>query len=145
MTLTGVVAIAGAFAEPSFAADAGAAATTANAQYQKDKMDCNAGRTTEDRATCLKEAGAVQAESKRNQLDTNGSVTQNAADRCNQVPAKDKSDCLARVQGAKSGNQRVTTTGSVAGGGVLKETTTTTPGEVIVIPGTAASAASASN
>ncbi len=139
--LTAAVALAAAFATPVFAADASAA--SANAKYQKDRADCEAGRTAEDRATCLKEAGAAQVERKRHQLDNNGSATENAVNRCNMLPAKDRADCLARVQGPSSSNQRVTTSGSVAGGGVIKETTTTTQGPLIVIPGSPAPAASA--
>jgi hypothetical protein len=142
---TAAIAFVAAFADPVFAADATGAADSANAHYLKDRADCNAGRTAEDRATCLKEAGAAQVERKRNQLDNNGSPAQNAADRCNVVPAKDKADCLARVQGPNAANQHVTTSGSVAGGGVLKETVTTTPGQLIIIPGTVAPAASAPN
>ena len=52
------------------------------------------------------------------------------------VPAKDKADCLARIEGPSAANQKTTTSGSVAGGGVLRETTTTTTGTptVIVVP-----------
>lgn len=128
-------ALAGALAcPPLWAADAAAASKKgADAQYLKDRADCEAGRTAEDRVTCLKEAGAAQQERRKRTLDNSGSPQANAADRCNVLPAKDKADCLARVQGPTGSNQRVTTTGSVAGGGVLKETTTTTPGAVFVI------------
>jgi hypothetical protein len=139
-----VVGIAAAYASASaYAADPTPAA---KATYQKDRADCDAGRTAEDRATCLKEAGAAQVERQRNTLDTAGSTRQNAIDRCNVVAAKDKADCLARIEGPTQTNQKTTTSGSVAGGGVLRETTTTTTGQptVIVIPG-AAPAASATN
>ena len=132
MTALAVAALAGAFAAPSaFAADS--AASESNARYLKERADCEAGRTAEDKATCLKEAGAAQAERKRKTLDNSGSPVANAADRCNVLPAKDKADCLARVLGPNKSNQTVTTSGSVAGGGVIKETTTTTPGAIIVI------------
>ncbi len=136
-----VAALAGALAGPAFAADKTTAA--ADARYLKERADCEAGRTAEDRATCLKEAGAAQAERKRHQLDNSGSPAANAAERCNALPAKDRADCLARVQGPVSPNQRVTTSGSVAGGGVLKETTTTTPGPIVVIMPPAPNASSA--
>lgn len=125
-------ALALALAGPSaFAADA--TASTANARYLKDRADCEAGHTAEDKATCLKEAGAAQVERKRHTLDNSGTPVANATDRCGVVPAKDKADCLARVLGPIKSNQTVTTTGSVAGGGMIKETTTTTPGSIIVI------------
>ena len=85
---------------------------------QKERADCEAGRTAEDRATCLKEAGAAQQERKRNTLDNTGSTRQNAIERCNMVAPKDKADCLARIEGPSQPNQTTTTSGSVAGGGV---------------------------
>jgi hypothetical protein len=113
----------------------------ATSAFAKDRADCDAGRTAEDRATCLREAGAARIERKRNTLDTNGSTRQNAIERCNLVAPKDKADCLARIEGPGAANQKTTTSGSVAGGGVLRETTTTTTGQptVIVVPAPSAS------
>jgi len=108
----------------------------AKSLYLRERANCEAGNTAQDRATCLKEAGAALDEKKKGKLDNSGSPTANATDRCNVVPAKDKADCLARVVGPQGPNQRVTTSGSVEGGGMIKETTTTTPGAVIVIPAT---------
>ena len=109
----------------------------------KERADCEAGRTAEDRATCLKEAGAAQQERKRNTLDNAGSARQNAIERCNLVAPKDKADCLARIEGPNQPNQTTTTSGSVAGGGVIRETTTTTTGQptIVIIPGTPAASA----
>lgn len=132
MAALAVAALAGGLAAPSaFGAESATAA--ANARYMKERADCEAGRTAEDKATCLKEAGAAQEERKRKTLDNSGSPVVNATDRCNVVPAKDKADCLARVLGPTRSNQTVTTSGSVSGGGMIKETTTTTPGAIIVI------------
>ncbi len=114
-----------------FAADA---ANAARSTYAKERADCNAGRTAEDRATCLKEAGAAMDERKRNSLDNKGSARQNAVDRCGALPGKDKTDCLARIEGPTHPNQKTTTSGSVAGGGVLRETTTTTVGPAVIVP-----------
>jgi len=138
-SLAGMVVVgvaAGYAAAPANAADTAAAA--AKSTYAKERADCDAGRTAEDRATCLKEAGAAQQERKRNQLDNNGSARQNAIERCNAVAPKDKSDCLARIEGPTKPNQTTTTSGSVAGGGMIRETTTTTTGQptVVIIPGT---------
>jgi len=143
-SLAGLIAVgvAASFAgAPAHAADADAAA--AKSTYAKERADCEAGRTAEDRATCLKEAGAAQQERKRNQLDNAGSARQNAIERCNAVAPKDKSDCLALIEGPNKPNQTTTTSGSVAGGGVIRETTTTTTGQptVIIIPGTPAASA----
>ena len=145
-SLAGLVVVgvaAGYAAAPAHAADAASAATAAKSTYQKERADCEAGRTAEDRATCLKEAGAAQQERKRNQIDNAGSMRQNAIERCNAVAAKDKADCLARIEGPSKPNQTTTTSGSVAGGGVIRETTTTTTGQptVIIIPGTPAASA----
>ena len=119
------------------------AASAAKSTYLKERADCDAGRTAEDRATCLKEAGAAQVERKRNRLDNTGSMRQNAIERCNAVAPKDKADCLARIEGPRQPNQTTTTSGSVAGGGVMRETTTTTTGQptIVIIPGVPAASA----
>jgi len=127
-------ALAGACASaPVLAADP-VAADDAKALYLRDRANCETGHTSQDKATCLKEAGAALEEKKKGKLDNSGSPVANATDRCNLVPAKDKADCLARIVGPQSANQRVTATGSVEGGGMIKETTTTIPGAVIIIP-----------
>lgn len=141
-SLAGLIAVgvAASYASaPAHAADATAAKST----YLKDRADCEAGRTAEDRATCLKEAGAAQEARKRNRLDNTGSLRQNAIERCNVVAPKDKADCVARIDGPSKPNQTTTTSGSVAGGGVIRETKTITTGQptIIIIPGTAAASA----
>ena len=129
-------------ASPAQAADA-AAAAAAKSTYAKERADCEAGRTAEDRATCLREAGAAEQERKRNQLDNAGSARQNAIERCNLVAAKDKADCLARIEGPSQANQTTTTSGSVSGGGVVRETKTTTTGQptVVILPAPAPASA----
>jgi len=118
------------------------AASAAKSTYQKERADCEAGKTAQDRETCLKEAGAAQQERKRNTLDNNGSMRQNAIERCNTVAAKDKADCLARIEGPSQPNQSTKTSGSVAGGGMIRETTTTTTGTpVVIVPATPATSA----
>jgi hypothetical protein len=131
-----VVAVAVAWAaalacQAAFAADGKTAAkpaAAASSTYVADRSNCDQGRTAQDRETCLKEAGAAQDERRRNRLDTSGDPAANATARCDNVPAKDKADCLARIGAATAPNQRTTTSGSVAGGGVIRETTTTYPG-----------------
>ncbi len=119
------------------------AAAAAKSTYAKERADCESGRTAQDRATCLKEAGAAEQERKRNTLDNTGSARQNAIERCNLVAAKDKADCLARIEGPNQTNQTTTTSGSVAGGGVIRETKTTTTGQptVVILPATPAASA----
>jgi hypothetical protein len=132
--LTVAAALAGAFASATVAFAAEPVATgDAKALYQKERMNCETGNTQQDKATCLREAGAALHEKKNGKLDNSGSPVANATDRCNLLPAKDKADCLARITGPQSPNQKVTVSGSVEGGGMIKETTTTTPGAVIVI------------
>ena len=132
LAVAAALAGAGAWATV-FAADP-VATDDAKALYLKERANCETGHTAQDRATCLKEAGAALDEKKKGKLDNSGSPVANATDRCNVVPAKDKADCLARVVGPQGPNQRVNASGSVEGGGMIKETTTTIPGDVIVIP-----------
>ena len=103
-------------------------AAAAKAVYAQERANCEAGRTQQDRATCLKEAGAAAQEKKRNGLANPGSARQNAKERCNALPPKDQADCVARIEGPSSANQQVTTSGSVGGGGVIRETRTRTTG-----------------
>ncbi|NUZ07242.1 hypothetical protein [Piscinibacter koreensis] len=129
------LAAAGAFAADKAPADS---------RYQQERSVCTGGMSQQDRATCLREAGAAKDEARRGQLSngTSGaSRDANATDRCNALPAKDRADCVARIQGPQAANQRTQTSGSVAGGGVLRETTTTTT-TITTIPGGSAAPAS---
>lgn len=104
----------------------GNAATQADieARYRLDVERCNTGQTSQDKATCLQEAGAARDEALRNQLTgtSNGSFTQNQMQRCNSLPAAQRDECLKQMQGE---NTKVM--GSVESGGVLRETTITIP------------------
>ena len=83
---------------------------------------CADGTTNEDRATCLKEAGAAKLEAQRGNLTTPASAAdQNALQRCDALPGSDKEACRLRIMGAG------TTSGSVAGGGVIREVVTVVP------------------
>jgi len=104
-----------------------------NSTYAKERADGEAGRTAEDRATCLKEAGAAAQERKRNGLSNDGSARENSVERCNALTGKDKTDCVARIEGPTKSNQQITTSGSVSGGGMIRETKTTTTGPAVVI------------
>ncbi|HZV93762.1 MAG TPA: hypothetical protein VFF72_11130 [Caldimonas sp.] len=127
-------ALAGALACPwAMAQGSSGSAMTPQAQYAHDRAACESGRTTEDKATCLKEAGAALDARRHDQLTSDDTPLRNATDRCRMLPRKDQADCVARIVGPLTPNQRVTVSGSVAGGGDIKETTTTTPGSVIVV------------
>ena len=131
--LTVAAALAGAFTTAATLAGEPVATNDAKALYLKEKAACESGNTSQDKATCLKEAGAALDQKKKGKLDNSGAPLPNATDRCNALPAKDRADCVARIVGPLSPNQKVTASGSVEGGGVIRETTTTTPGAVIVI------------
>lgn len=89
--------------------------------YLKEREACLTGRSAQDRATCLKEAGAARQEARRGTLDSRvdaRQLTENALARCRAVHTEDRADCerLALGDGRSSG--------SVAEGAVLKELVT---------------------
>jgi len=137
-----LMALALAIASVAFHVGTAQAADRSAAQSieQQDRANCEAGRTQQDRATCLKEAGAAAEERKRQGLVNTGSARLNATERCKALPVQDRADCLARIEGTASPNQQITTRGSVATGGVLRETRTTTVGP---LPGPASAPAPA--
>lgn len=100
-----------------FAAGAGAAdLSAAKAQYQRERAACMSGSSNQDRATCLKEAGAAWGEAKRGALGTSGddNLARNRTARCDALPAHEREDCAIRMQhGAMSG--------SAQQGGMLRE------------------------
>ena len=91
------------------------------AMYRYEREKCLSGRSHQDRATCLKEAGAALAEARRGRLDNGASerqLAENRVARCASQPASERADCerMARGEG--------TVVGSVEGGGVIKELVT---------------------
>ncbi|MET0542083.1 MAG: hypothetical protein ABWZ88_10035 [Variovorax sp.] len=81
----------------------------------------------QDKAACLREAGAARQEAGRNGLTSagpSGNATNSMA-RCDLQPAADRADCEARLRGAPGST--TTTSGSVMGGGVIRETVTPVP------------------
>jgi len=108
----------------------------AQQRYQKERAVCLAGTGPQDRATCLKEAGAALAESRRQGLTDPGQDTaSHQRQRCQVLPVADRGACLARMSG------QGTASGSVAGGGILRELRTVVPAASApaVIPASAAS------
>ncbi|MBC7500903.1 MAG: hypothetical protein H7315_10450 [Herminiimonas sp.] len=100
---------------------AGAAGHTsdASARFQAESAVCNNGQSNQDRATCLKEAGAALDESKKGRLDEGkGSFKQNAMTRCEALPSEERDACQRRIDGEG------TTSGSVGSGGLLREVVT---------------------
>jgi len=99
------------------------AAPGTDARMQRERMTCDG--VQQDKAACLREAGAARQEAQRSGL-TNAAPTtydQNALARCQLQPMADRADCEARIRGTgMSGTQ-----GSVMGGGVIRETVTPIP------------------
>lgn len=92
----------------------------ATRRYKQERAHCMSGQSHQDRATCLREAGAALQEARRNRLETGGSAAfeANATARCNAQPATDRAACVQRITGAGS------TQGSVEGGGLIREAVT---------------------
>lgn len=102
-------------ATSAFAATGGAQASI-DATYNKERAACVAGRTGQDRTTCLKEAAAAREEARRGHLKTASEeeLANNAMLRCQRVAEEDRQDCRAMVLG------QGTRDGSVQNGGILK-------------------------
>ena len=96
----------------------------AQAQYVKERAACLDGSSQQERAACLKEAGAALAEARRSRLG-NGedarALRSNAVQRCDAVRAEDRDSCRRMALGEG------TVSGSAAAGGVLKELVTIEP------------------
>lgn len=115
-TMAAVLSIATALAaDVTFAGDE-------DGRYSRERAACTDGSSQQDRATCLKEAGAARDESRQGRLGVGAPVKDaHATARCDALPAKDRSDCIARIKGAG------TTSGSVKEGGIYRELVTKTP------------------
>lgn len=124
-----IAAIVLAAANAANAAPAGpAAADAAKAQYDAERARCMSGNTGQDQASCLKSAGAAYDASRQNRLNDAGNYKANALDRCRNLPASDRADCEARIDGPG------TTSGSVKDGGILRETVTPVPADGATAP-----------
>ena len=96
------------------------ASADAKSRYQQERANCESGNTTQDKATCLREAGAALHESRRGGLTSSAQLDANALARCKSLPEADREDCNSRVKN----DSNTTVKGTVQGGGVIKETTT---------------------
>lgn len=106
------------------AAAAGGGQSEAQARYQQERAACISGQSNQDRATCLREAGAALQEAKRGRLgDTPSAYEQNQVARCDRLAGGDREDCLRRMKGEG------TVSGSVEGGGIYRELRTTVPAQ----------------
>lgn len=93
----------------------------AGSTIAQERQNCMDGKTNQDRATCLREAGAAKQEANRGNLRDTGDYNKNASKRCDTLPPDQKADCERRSMGEGS------VSGSVGGGGVVRELVTPIP------------------
>jgi hypothetical protein len=114
-----VLGVAAALFFAGAASAAGAKVPDAQARYQQERAVCMSGQSNQDRATCLREAGAALQEAKRGNLGAGDEheFKQNSLTRCDGLPAQDRDDCVRRMSGEG------TVSGSAQQGGVYRELT----------------------
>ena len=96
-----------------------APAQSARSTYMQDREFCHSGKSSQDRATCLREAGAAAQEAPKGNLSE--ASEQNRFARCDyHKNPEDREYCIRRMQGEG------TVSGSVDGGGLLRELRVTT-------------------
>jgi len=106
------------FGAVSMAADR-VAASGAQSSYQQDRAACISGASNQDRATCLREAGAALQEAKSGNLEgSSDDSEQNRFRRCDPLPPGDREDCVRRMNGEG------TVSGTAEGGGIYRELVT---------------------
>jgi hypothetical protein len=92
------------------------------ARYERERAVCLTGRSNQDQATCLKEAGAARDVARRGLLDEgNPNYRRNQLDRCKALIGDEAKDCRLRMKGAG------TVSGSASAGGIYRELTTIEP------------------
>lgn len=98
------------------------------ARYEKERAVCLSGKSNQDQATCLKEAGAAREEAKRGQLN-DGPVQyrKNQLERCDKLPPNDMEECRARIKHGE-------VSGTPEAGGVIRELRTVVPAEAASAP-----------
>lgn len=119
---SGAIAFSAALLLFAGASSAATKVSEAQQRYNQERAACMNGKSNQDRATCLKEAGAAFQEAKRASLGTSGdaSLKQNSLARCNALPAKDREDCALRME-------QGTTSGTARQGGILRESERVVP------------------
>ena len=113
----------GAMLVAGIAAGASGDLSAAQTRYEQDRAACISGQTNQDRATCLREAGAARQEARKlgSTGDMPGQYERNQLLRCEGLPAADREDCVRRMRGEG------TVSGSVGSGGLYRELRTTVP------------------
>jgi hypothetical protein len=95
---------------------------SAHRQYLEERAYCLSGRSAQDRATCLREAGAARNEATSGKLaDASADFEKNRIARCSYQKGNDYGYCVRRMRGEG------TVSGSVEGGGILRELVVTLP------------------
>ena len=94
-----------------------------SSQYQAERAICD--RIQQDRAACIREAGAARQAAHQGALTSASPETyrRNALARCQVQPLEDRAACEDRVQGTGA----TSIDGSVLGGGDIRETVTPVP------------------
>ena len=92
------------------------------ARYERERAVCLSGKSNQDQATCLKEAGAARDVARRGLLDEgNADYRRNQLDRCKALSGDEAKDCRLRMKGAG------TVSGSASAGGIYRELRTIEP------------------
>lgn len=85
-------------------------------RYQQELSACQSGPASQDKRSCERDAMSAFKAAQRGDLDDGpAAYARNARERCITLPATQRNECMARMQGEGS------TAGSVASGGILRE------------------------
>ncbi len=105
------------------AGPSGRAGAGGGSQYQAERALCD--NIQQDRAACIREAGAAQQAARQGALTSAPTdiYRNNALARCQVQPAEDRAACEDRVLGTGV----TSVDGSVLGGGAIRETVTPVP------------------
>lgn len=114
------------FAGSAFAANM--SMDQARAEYEAQRAACQSGQSHQDRATCMREAGAAYEEARRGRLLRGADYEANARMRCDRHTGERREECLL-LQGSDA-----KVYGSVESGGTLREVTVRRVGEPPVPP-----------
>jgi hypothetical protein len=100
----------------------------AQERYNQEVARCNAGTSQQDRATCLREAGAALEEARKGNLNGDvASYTGNSVARCDVFQGEQRSACRSRILGPTHTEAATITRGSVNEGGILRESIQVVP------------------
>ncbi len=91
----------------------------ARQRYLRESAACGAIRVPDDRAKCLSETSTRYASTQPTRAEDQANILlSNALKRCDPLPAAERQDCVARMQG------QGTVSGSVDSGGIYRELVT---------------------